>query len=88
VGVKRAIVHLYNSTSETQRRVVFHLDREGIKDIAVQGAKLIRECVEAAPDTEWIYQYSPRASPAPSSISRSTSPMRSVRCGSRRLSAR
>src|SRR5215813_2760184 len=41
-GAKRAIMHLYNSTSATQRRVVFKLDRSGIIDIAVSGAKLIR----------------------------------------------
>ena len=42
-GVKSAIVHLYNSTSELQRRVVFKLDRPGIVDIAVKGATLIRK---------------------------------------------
>jgi 2-isopropylmalate synthase len=41
-GCKNAIVHLYNSTSELQRRVVFKLDRKGIVDIAVKGATLIR----------------------------------------------
>src|SRR5262249_763530 len=43
-GVKRAIVHLYNSTSETQRRIVFGMEREGIEEIAVNGARLVREC--------------------------------------------
>jgi 2-isopropylmalate synthase len=42
-GVKSAIVHLYNSTSELQRRVVFKLDRRGIVDIAVKGAALIKK---------------------------------------------
>jgi len=42
-GVNSAIVHLYNSTSELQRRVVFKLDRPGIVDIAVKGAALIRK---------------------------------------------
>ena len=60
-GVKRAIVHLYNSTSTTQRRVVFGLDRAGIRDIAVKGAALIRECATARPETEWIFQYSPES---------------------------
>ena len=41
-GAKRAIVHLYNSTSTLQRRVVFGLDKDGIKDIAVQGARLCK----------------------------------------------
>jgi 2-isopropylmalate synthase len=42
-GVKSAIVHLYNSTSELQRRVVFRLDKAGVTDIAVKGAKLIMQ---------------------------------------------
>ena len=60
-GAKRAIVHLYNSTSTLQRRVVFGLDRAGITDIAVSGAKLVRELAEARPETDWIYQYSPES---------------------------
>src|SRR5580658_1906286 len=46
-GTRRAIVHLYNSTSELQRRVVFGLDRPGITDIAVTGAKQIGELAAA-----------------------------------------
>ena len=60
-GVKRAIVHLYNSTSTTQRRVVFGMDRAGIRDIAVKGAALIRQCAKERPQTEWIFQYSPES---------------------------
>ena len=60
-GAKRAIVHLYNSTSELQRRVVFGLDRAGITDIAVTGARQIRELAAAMPETEIIYQYSPES---------------------------
>jgi len=60
-GVKRAIVHLYNSTSTTQRRVVFNLDRPGIVDIAVSGARLIRDCAKDYPDTQWTFQYSPES---------------------------
>ena len=48
-GAGRAIVHLYNSTSTTQRRLVFGLDRDGIKGIAVTGAKLIRDFVAKRP---------------------------------------
>ncbi|HUA56664.1 MAG TPA: 2-isopropylmalate synthase [Candidatus Sulfotelmatobacter sp.] len=62
-GARRAIMHLYNSTSELQRRVVFALGRDGIKDIAVSGAKLIRE-LAASPmmkGTEVVYQYSPES---------------------------
>ena len=60
-GARRAIVHLYNSTSTTQRRLVFGLDREGIKGIAVAGAKLIRDGVAKRPGTEWVLEYSPES---------------------------
>lgn len=60
-GSRRAIVHLYNSTSTLQRRVVFGLDRDGIIDIAVRGAELIRDHAAAMPETEVIYQYSPES---------------------------
>ncbi len=60
-GAKRAIVHLYNSTSELQRRVVFGLDRAGIIDIAVTGARQIRDHAAAMPETEIVYQYSPES---------------------------
>ncbi len=54
-GAKRAIVHLYNSTSTTQRRLVFGLHRAGIRDIAVA------ECAAARPATDWIFEYSPES---------------------------
>ena len=60
-GAKRAIVHLYNSTSELQRRVVFGLDRAGITDIAVTGARQIRDLAARMPETEITYQYSPES---------------------------
>ncbi len=60
-GCKRAIVHLYNSTSTLQRRVVFGLDRDGIIDIAVRGAELIRDHSAAMPETDVTYQYSPES---------------------------
>jgi 2-isopropylmalate synthase len=59
-GAPRAIVHLYNSTSETQRRVVFRLDREGIKGLAVRGTALCRELAARA-DTRVVFQYSPES---------------------------
>ena len=59
-GAHRAIVHLYNSTSETQRRVVFRLDREGITTLAVRGAALCRE-LAAATGTQIVFQYSPES---------------------------
>jgi len=60
-GARRAIVHLYNSTSELQRRVVFGLDKAGIIDIAVTGARQIGALAETMGDTEIIYQYSPES---------------------------
>ncbi len=60
-GVKRAIVHVYNSTSELQRRVVFGQDRRGITDIAVKGAQRIKQLAAQNPDTAWTFQYSPES---------------------------
>jgi 2-isopropylmalate synthase len=60
-GAHRAIVHLYNSTSTLQRRVVFGLDRAGIVDIAVKGAERVRAQAEKAQGTEIVYQYSPES---------------------------
>ncbi|MDA0662075.1 MAG: 2-isopropylmalate synthase [Proteobacteria bacterium] len=59
-GAKRAIVHLYNSTSTLQRRVVFGLDKAGITKIATDGAELIKE-LAAQTDTEIVYEYSPES---------------------------
>src|ERR1700729_1111910 len=60
-GVHRGIVHLYNSTSTAQRRVVFKLDQAGIVDIAVKGAELVRQLAGQQPETDWIFQYSPES---------------------------
>jgi 2-isopropylmalate synthase len=61
-GAKRAIVHIYNSTSPLQRRVTFNdATREQIRDIAVEGAKLVKELVPTVPGTEIILQYSPES---------------------------
>jgi 2-isopropylmalate synthase len=60
-GARRAIVHVYNSTSVAQRRVVFRTDRAGIIDIAVRGATSVREHAELNKGTEWVFQYSPES---------------------------
>ena len=60
-GARRAIMHLYNSTSTLQRRVVFGLDKPGIVDIAVKAARLIRELAAAMPQSDIVYQYSPES---------------------------
>src|SRR5690606_8404568 len=62
VGARQAIVHLYNSTSVLQRRVVFGLDRDGITDIATTGARTALKYAEAiTPDTEIYWEYSPES---------------------------
>ena len=60
-GAKRAIVHLYNSTSVLQRDVVFRADKQGIIDIALEGARLCRVAEKTIPDTEIYYEYSPES---------------------------
>ncbi|MDY0872739.1 2-isopropylmalate synthase [Dongia rigui] len=62
VGAKRAIVHVYNSTSTLQRRVVFNQDMKGIKEIAVHGATLVRDLAkQQTGNTEFVFQYSPES---------------------------
>ncbi|KAA8985338.1 MULTISPECIES: 2-isopropylmalate synthase [Gammaproteobacteria] len=60
-GVHSAIVHVYNSTSTAQREQVFEMDMEGVKQIAVDGAKEVQRHAKNYPDTEWIFQYSPES---------------------------
>src|SRR5260370_38405015 len=60
-GAKKAIVHLYNSTSPLQRRVVFGLEKPDIINIATRGAKLVKELVATLPGTQVIMQYSPES---------------------------
>jgi len=60
-GVDNAIVHVYNSTSALQRRVVFDLDKNGIKDIAVHGAQLVAKYAEQMGKSEIFFEYSPES---------------------------
>ncbi|MEY3430863.1 MAG: hypothetical protein RLZZ79_85 [Actinomycetota bacterium] len=60
-GSKQAIVHLYNSTSTLQRRVVFGMDKDGIKQIAVEGAKICKSLVDTVPGTKVYFEYSPES---------------------------
>ena len=60
-GAKQAIVHLYNSTSTLQRRVVFGLDKEGIKKIATDGAQLCLDLMKTVPETKVSFEYSPES---------------------------
>jgi 2-isopropylmalate synthase len=60
-GAPSALVHLYNSTSTLQRRVVFGLDRVGIRRIATDGAEEVARWAEKYPDTDWRFEYSPES---------------------------
>lgn len=60
-GADRAIVHLYNSTSVLQRRVVFRQDEDGIVDIATSGARLVKKFEEQLEGTQITYEYSPES---------------------------
>ena len=61
VGIKRAIVHVYNSTSTVQRERVFGLDREGIKAIAQRGASWLQSEAAKYPGVAWTFEYSPES---------------------------
>ena len=60
-GCRSAILHLYNSTSELQRRVVFKQDRQGIRQIAEEGAEIVAENAALQTDTAWQFEYSPES---------------------------
>ncbi|WP_020158443.1 2-isopropylmalate synthase [Methylobacter marinus] len=60
-GAKSVIMHLYNSTSRVQREQVFNMDRNGITALAVNGARVMKECAAAQPETAWQFQYSPES---------------------------
>ena len=57
----KAIVHFYNSTSTLQRKVVFDQDQKGIKEIATNAAKLIKNLAEKNQNTDWTFEYSPES---------------------------
>lgn len=61
MGAKKAIIHMYNSTSPAQRRVVFGKSKAEIKDIAVRGATMVRERLDRLEGTELMLQYSPES---------------------------
>ncbi len=58
-GVPQAIVHLYNPTAPSFRRMVYNTDRAGARAIAEQGTRWVKELTEAMPETNWQLQYSP-----------------------------
>lgn len=58
-GAKAAIVHLYNAVSPAWRDIVFKMTKPQVKEIAIEGAKLLRDNAAAQPDTNWQFEYSP-----------------------------
>jgi len=60
-GAREVIMHLYNSTSTLQRRTVFNMSRREIIDLAIKGAKIVRDQVEKYPATKFRYEYSPES---------------------------
>ena len=58
-GAPRGIVHLYNAVSPAWRRIVFDMSRDQIRDIATNGAKILRDEAAKQPNTDWLFEYSP-----------------------------
>jgi len=60
VGAKTAIVHLYNAVSPAWRKIVFGMDRAQVKQIAIDGAKVLRDEAAKQPNVRWQFEYSPK----------------------------
>ena len=60
-GTQQAIVHLYNSTSKIQREHVFKMDKKAVIDLAVNSAKIIKNCASKQVETLWQFEYSPES---------------------------
>src|SRR6201999_1561401 len=58
-GVPRAIVHLYNATAPEFRKIVFNLDKSGVKELAQNAARTMKRIAETMPETHFTFQYSP-----------------------------
>ena len=58
-GAKQAIVHLYNACAPAFRKIVFNMSKDEVKQIAVEGTRLVKECTGQHPQTSWRYEYSP-----------------------------
>ena len=58
-GAKQAIVHYYNACAPSFRRIVFNQDKNGVKEIAVSAGQIIKRLADAAPETQWGFEYSP-----------------------------
>ncbi|GGO93658.1 2-isopropylmalate synthase [Stakelama pacifica] len=58
-GAKKAIVHLYNAVSPAWRRIVFDMSRDEVREVATNGAMILRDQAAAQPGTDWLFEYSP-----------------------------
>src|SRR4051812_40873574 len=58
-GAKRAILHMYNPLAPAFRKIVYNTDKDGVKNIAIQGTKWCKQLTETAPEVDWTFQYSP-----------------------------
>lgn len=58
-GAKRAILHMYNPLAPAFRKIVYNTDKEGVKHIALQGTRWVKELTAQAAEVDWIFQYSP-----------------------------
>ncbi len=58
-GAKRAILHMYNPLAPAFRKIVYNTDKEGVKNIAIQGTKWCKQLTQTAPEVDWTFQYSP-----------------------------
>ncbi|AFJ02458.1 2-isopropylmalate synthase [Methylophaga frappieri] len=60
-GARRAILHMYNPTAPDFREIVYRTDKAGVRGIAEQGTRWVKQYTAQQPETEWVYQYSPEA---------------------------
>jgi 2-isopropylmalate synthase len=60
-GAKRAILHMYNPLAPDFREIVYRTDKAGVKEIAEQSTRWVKELTAKFPETDWVYQYSPEA---------------------------
>lgn len=58
-GAKTSMIHLYNACAPSFRRIVFNMEKDQVKNIAVTGTRLIKEAIKAYPETKWRFEYSP-----------------------------
>ena len=58
-GAKRAMIHLYNACAPGFRRIVFNMNRQEVKQVAVEGTQCVMDCMAKHPETQWLYEYSP-----------------------------